>query len=463
MSPRRALAAAAAAATIALAPLGAAASSDPLVGLLAADGGAGAGLALSVQRSPYVDGGVRNDLVPLYLYENGHLYLHAYRVGFKFDRENDGFDVFLTHRFEGFPSDRIPSSLTGMADRGPGMDAGVGYERRFRWGTLYGEALRDVSHTSGGNEVRLGYTYDWLRGRLHLRPYLTVSLRSARLNDYYYGVRPGEATPARPAYEAGAGFNNEIGLYGSYRLTERWRLIAGTSATRLSSEIRDSPIVRDRMEITAMAGAVYDFSPQHGESGPESRPESKPLIIKLLYGKSTDCNLMPIMGLSCTSTSTIDQTRVYGIEIGRPFVRHLNGWPLDFVGYFGLLRHDERGLQPDSWQFNAYVKAYWYGFPWDGRVHTRLGFGTGLSYAQRIPYVEARDQARRSRGTSRLLNYLDPSIDVSLGDIFGVRSMHETYFGFGVTHRSGIFGSSQLFGNVDGGSNYIYTYVEWQL
>ena len=67
------------------------------------------------------------------------------------------------------------------------------------------------------------------------------------------------------------------------------------------------------------------------------------------------------------------------------------------------------------------------------------------------------------RGTSRLLNYLDPSIDVSLGDVFGVPSLREAYFGFGVTHRSGIFGSSQLFGNVDGGSNYIYTYLEWPL
>ena len=207
-----------------------------------------------------------------------------------------------------------------------------------------------------------------------------------------------------------------------------------------------------------MLGVLYDFSPQR-----EAVPRSKPLIVKLLVGKSTGCNLLPIMELRCASTDTPDQTRVAGIEIGRPFVQRLNGWPLDIVGYLGLLHHDERGLQPDSWQFNAYVKAYWYGFPWSDRVRTRVGFGTGLSYAERIPYVEARDQAQRGRGTSYLLNYLDPSIDVSLGDIFGVRSMHETYFGFGVTHRSGIFGSSQLFGNVDGGSNYIYTYVEWPL
>ena len=92
MSMRRA--SLAAAACLWLASGAAAASSDPLVGLLAADGGAAMGLAVSLKRSPYVDGGVRNDLVPLYLYENEHFYLHAYRIGLKFDRsESDGFDL----------------------------------------------------------------------------------------------------------------------------------------------------------------------------------------------------------------------------------------------------------------------------------------------------------------------------------------------------------------------------------
>jgi outer membrane protein len=74
-----------------------------------------------------------------------------------------------------------------------------------------------------------------------------------------------------------------------------------------------------------------------------------------------------------------------------------------------------------------------------------------------------RDQLARGRSSSRLLNYMDPSVDISLGDLIGVRSMSETYVGLGVSHRSGIFGNSRLFGNVNGGSNYIYSYVEWRM
>jgi outer membrane protein len=141
----------------------------------------------------------------------------------------------------------------------------------------------------------------------------------------------------------------------------------------------------------------------------------------------------------------------------------VHGWPLDFAGYVSLLYHDENGLQDNSWQVNAYMKAFYYGFPWSERVRTRIGFGVGASFAQRAPFVEVRDQARRDQNTSRLLNYLDPTIDVSVGDLIGSRPLKETYFGFGVSHRSGIFGASRLLGNVNGGSNYLYSYVEWRM
>ena len=187
------------------------------------------------------------------------------------------------------------------------------------------------------------------------------------------------------------------------------------------------------------------------------------MIVKAMYGRSTDCNLVPSMRLTCRSIATEDRTSIAGVELGRPLLEGANGWPLDFVGYVGVIHHDERGLQPDSWQVDGQIKALYYGFPWRERVKTRLGFGTGISYAQRVPFVEQRDQLRRGRSTSKLLNYLDPSIDVNVGDIARSRALRDTFFGFGASHRSGIFGRSQLVGNVNGGSNYIYTYLEWEM
>jgi len=41
--------------------------------------------------------------------------------------------------------------------------------------------------------------------------------------------------------------------------------------------------------------------------------------------------------------------------------------------------------------------------------------------------------------------------------------LKDTFVGIGASHRSGIFGFSQLMNNVNGGSNYIYTYIEFAI
>ena len=439
-----------------LLPLAVNAAPDNPVDLLAIPASAGLGLMLRSEQSPYKGAGVHQDLLPLYLYEGKRAFLHGTRAGLKLTGDSrHGVDVFLDYRFEGFPNGAMPATLAGMQVRRPSTDLGLGYRYRSDWGTLDGEILHDVDNVSKGSELRLGYHLDWQAGRWHLRPSLTLARRDARLNDYYYGVRADEATPGRPQYAPGTGTNLTLGLYGYYALSERWRLLGGVGVSALDASVRNSPIVRDGLQATLMLGAAYDFGGHQAYADP-----GLPLHIKVLYGNSTDCNLLPIIALRCSSTRTEDHTRIAALELGRPLVERVYGWPLDFVGYVGILRHDENRLQRDSLQLDAYIKAYYYGFPWSERVRTRLGMGAGFSLAQHAAYVEERDQARRGRSTSKLLNYLDPSIDVSLGDLIGARALKETYWGVGASHRSGIFGSARMFGNINGGSNYLYTYIE---
>jgi outer membrane protein len=435
------------------------ANTDPLSDLLTVPGSAALGLAVRAEQSPYAGGGTRYDLLPLYLYEGKRVFLHGSRVGLKlFDEESQRVDLFLDQRFEGYADDRLPPSLAGMAERGSGLDAGMSYRYRQTWGTLQAEYLQDAAGFSKGSELRLSYSYDWRSGRLVLRPSLMVATRSARLNNYYYGVRPGEATATRPAYVPGSGINTTLGLYGSYALDGGWRLLGGVTHTLLDSKVKASPIIGKSAQTGVFFGAAYDFGSYKGGW----TEASSPTHLKLLYGKSTadGCHLVKIVTLTCAFTAKANSTRIAGVQIGKPFIERLDGWPLDIVGYVGVLQHDDRGLAPNGLQLDAFMKAYYYGFPWSERVNTRLGLGAGISLTQRVPYAESSGQAARSRQTSRLLNYLEPSIDVSLGDLIGSRALKDTYLGFGVSHRSGIFGASRLLGNVNGGSNYIYTYLE---
>ena len=166
--------------------------------------------------------------------------------------------------------------------------------------------------------------------------------------------------------------------------------------------------------------------------------------------------------LSCASSAiaTVNPTSISAIQIGKPFLENVNGWPVDIAGYVGATSHNDRSLQANGLQLDLFMKAFYSGFPWSDRVKTRLGMGLGLSLAQRVPYIETSSQAANGKPSSRLLNYLDPTIDFSLGDLVGSPRLKDTFIGGGVSHRSGIFGSSRVLGNASGGSNYLYTYVE---
>ncbi len=434
-------------------PLAAQATSpDTLVDLLATPGA-----IQRIVRAPYKDANYAYDLVPLYLYEGKQVFIHASRIGVKLaEKERYGFELFLDYRFEGFPADKTPASLAGMAERNPSVDFGMAYRRRSLLGNIDLEVMHDANDASHGTELRAGYSLDIDAGRWHFRPSVVAARRNANLNNYYYGVRTGEATASRPAYLPGAGTDLSFDLYAIYDLSERWRALGGIGIKHLDADVRRSPIVENKEQASALVGLAYDFGSHAAYS-----EQSQPLHLKLLAGRATECNFLPVVTFRCASTRSEDDTRIFGIELGRVLIDGVNGWPLDFVSYVGVLRHDERGIVPGGWQVHGSIKAYYTGLP--TQVRTRFGMAAGFALASRVPLTEQRDQARRGRATSKLLNYLDPTLDISLGDLFGVKRHHETYLGVGVSHRSGIFGTSQLLGNINGGSNYLYTYIESKL
>ena len=426
--------------------------------ILQEPGSAGLGFLIRTTPSPYAGAGSRNALLPLYLYEGERFFLRSTQAGMKlWNDDSQGVELFVERRLEGFPEDEQPLSLEGMDVANTGADLGARYFLRNDRSIWDVTLRRDVSSTSGGTEFRTSYGYRFGESRWALQPVVTLAWRDRDLNDYYYGVAASEQTPGRPEYEARSGWNATMALFGRYRVFSDWELIGGLSATRLSGAISDSPVVDRQWLWGATAGLAYDF----GNGTTRWHADDTPVYVKLLYGRDSaeGCHLARIMTFKCTSLNSETPTDIVGVHFGRPFVSGLRGWPLDFVGYVGVLRHKERGFQPDVWRVDAYMKAYYYGFPWRDRVTTRVGFGFGLSYADAVPYAEAQSLAARERNSSRLLNYLDPTIDINLGDLFGDRN-RELYLGLGVSHRSGIFGSSQMLGTVNGGSNYIYVYLE---
>jgi outer membrane protein len=127
------------------------------------------------------------------------------------------------------------------------------------WGSAALRAFHDVSGTHDGYELSAYYSRRWTVGRLSLTPTVGVAYKSARLNDYYWGVHQDEATFALPAYEAGAGFGLEGGLVANYYLSRNLRVALSVNYERLAHDVADSPWAKEGHVLAYFSGLAWSF------------------------------------------------------------------------------------------------------------------------------------------------------------------------------------------------------------
>ena len=75
--------------------------------------------------------------------------------------------------------------------------------------------------------------------------------------------------------------------------------------------------------------------------------------------------------------------------------------------------------------------------------------------------MEQREMDKKGYRSSNLLNFIDLSIDLNVGDLFNANSMRELWFGYSLHHRSAIFETSSAFGRIKGGSNFNTLYLQY--
>jgi len=145
---------------------------------------------------------------------------------------------------------------------------------------------------------------------------------------------------------------------------------------------------------------------------------------------------------------------VYSLDGGYLLKKEIFEWPLDIYIKGGLSYFDEDQFE-NIFEATLYLKAYLNLDFWKNRV--RIGAAEGISYAQNVPETEVVEASGEGDNTSKFLNYLDISLDFDFGRLVRVQSLQETYIGYALKHRSGVFG---LYNGVHGGSNYNMLYLE---
>lgn len=400
-----------------------------------------------------------NDFIPLYMYEGKYLFVHGTEGGVHFFK-NDAFqfNFYTKYRFQKLDPDRN-EYYKGLSERDQTVDAGLQLTSRQNWGNVDVSWVTDMLDKHNGQEIKLTYRYNFETGPWTLSPYVSLGWQDADLGNYYFGVSESEATADRPAYLPGESQWISIGLNTSWQATERVEFLANVGVTSAGSDIADSPLVAQSAAYALFVGGTYVFGNALEPDYILDDERQGEWSWRVNYGYDANGNVFGDIDQGNFDKSTIANTNIAGFTLGKLLTA---GKRADYIGKIAVFRHIEDGEGNGSFNsYAAYVMARGNGYSrWSREEIFRFGFGFGMSYADRVPIVEQRKQEKRSDNTSRFLAYLEMSADVPLRRISRANWLQQCYAGLSLVHRSGMFGSSDLLGDVAGGADWITLHLE---
>jgi outer membrane scaffolding protein for murein synthesis (MipA/OmpV family) len=432
------------------------------------EGTPGLGGLLRVGHQNYLGEPSRTDFIPLFLYEGRYIFAHGTSFGVHALR-NEWFSFDLLGRMRlnrMLPAD-IPE-LQGLIEREHSLDAGASLGLRGRFGELQFTAVKDVLDRHEGQELDLSYRFPIRRGRWTITPWVSLIRQDENLTAYYYGVSPIEATPDRPAYVPGEAQNLAYGINTAFRMNDRFFMFANIGVDEFDDTITASPIVESSRNVRLMTGGAYLFAapdrPRIASVDESGVPNDRPRWSwRVHWAYQIFHNIFPLgmAGVWNASRLTPDVTpKQVGLSLGRILRR---GEQLDVIARFAVFRHFEEPFQSGFFSYNASLGGMFNSYSRrTNRVAMRWGLQFGMSYTDETPGQEVQKFINRGFEWSPLLGYLEFQVDFALDNIIRSESLAGCFVGLIVTHRSGIFGNSELFGDVDGGADWGGVHLECQ-
>ena len=414
--------------------------------------------------SPYLGETSRTDVMPNFIYTGKHFYLNTTEMGWHaIDNSQWQLDLstyyllagYNDHTFFSDTGETRPEDdpLKGM-ERSGAFEAQATITRKTALGRWALQLNHDISNVHNGGGVGLSWSKTWRKGNWQLEPWAEANWFSAEKADYYFGVRADEATATRSAYNLSDTTNFRFGSALRYTAWKQHHFHLNVGYNHFDSSITESPIVDKNGVFNTSLSYRYEVGDMsHSDDGAFNffTNNPNPWSLRAAYGCTSDTSLNEILRLDINCDG--DGTHLASLFASRQLSETMFTLPLEIWLTSGIARRFESQYQGNFWEGVLAFKAIFRKFPWSDIVETRFGVAEGLSYAQKIPNIETERAEERDRRTSKLLNYLDFSLDVSIGDILQVESAKSCFVGWSVHHRSGIFASSNLYGNVYGGSN----------
>ncbi len=408
----------------------------------------GVGIGIRLASSPFIAGNAKDDakddseddstvydIIPLFYYEDDYFYIDGLEAGVKLVTAED-WQLRLLARWRFFD---VPDDVYDDLIDSDVIDWGLA--ARFQPSQLYFEMdfladgrQRLSSNWRAGAELRSG-SVSW-------EPYAGVRFKEARFNTYYYGLT---------VDDLGGGMDIIAGVEARYPLFAEFFLLGSAEVNRLGRAAQSSSVVKDDFQGNVFLGISYENRKPTPVSAIKARP-----YLRLAHGWATASNTGEIVYLERERDQQNNQ--LTSIFYGYPIADELLGLNIQSYIMPGAVYHWSSGVQKSSREFVLALKSY-YTFTWP--FNWRFGIAEGLSYADHISYIEQTEMDEKGLEASRWLLYLDFSLDVELGNFLKTNLFDNLWLGYSLHHRSGIFASSSMFGDIKGGSNYNSLYLQY--
>lgn len=218
------------------------------------------GAAVISSPEPYV--GADNDtiVVPALSLSYKRFFFRGIAAGYELvERDDFTAAVIARARFGGYDAGDSPF-LAGMEDRRKSADLGLELDwKPSRWVGFQLTPVADVLGRSDGQEVAFELYVPLRYGPARIEPRIGAIWQSSDFVDYYYGVRPEEARPDRPAFRGESTVNLGAGVVLFTPVARRLVLQSFVRVERLGDEIEESPIVDRKTAMTGFAALSYSF------------------------------------------------------------------------------------------------------------------------------------------------------------------------------------------------------------
>jgi outer membrane protein len=380
--------------------------------------------------------------VPMMFYQGETFFIRGLEGGAHVYQNNDWqFNAMARMRFFDIPAE-YQNEVQGDT-----IDLGFQARKSFSNGSFLDLEL--FSDLEGNPYANLSQSWYFKYNSWEFMPKVSARYKSASFNSHYYAL---SGIAEIDEQSIGAGIEVNAGIETRYHVAKNFYLLASVNGTLLDKNAYQSDVVNQRWQTEAYLGFAFF----NDISKPKISQLTNHGYLRLAHGWATPSNIGDI--LAGDTVKDEYNNKLTSIFYGLPLTDELFSLPLDIYLTPGFVWHWNSEVQDSEQEYVLAIKAY-YTINWP--VRWRFGLAEGLSYASEVSYIEASEMERKGYRPSELMNYIDFTLDINLGDIFNVSALNETWLGYSIHHRSAIFESASQFGRIKGGSNYNTVYVQF--